>query len=164
MRRAVRLLPLLLLVSGCVVCVAKAAEPRAHYVIVEGYRLPDTRFTPGAVTDATKTAVCGTKWSQDERHVTLSMKKAVCALYGAHKCPNRELWEVDHIVPRELGGADLFENLFPQPLGQARLKDRLENRLHREVCAGAISLHAAQIEIMTSWWAAFKKRFVEGKR
>jgi hypothetical protein len=47
MRFLLLLLPLLIL-SGCVVCVAHAAEPVAHYVVVEGYRLPDPAVTPGA--------------------------------------------------------------------------------------------------------------------
>lgn len=130
----------------------------AQYVIIDGYRLPDPAFTPGEATALTQTAVCDTKWSRDERHVTLKMKRAVCALYGAERCPGKE-WEVDHLISRELGGADTAANLFPQPIAQARLKDRLENRLHREVCSGAISLEAAQMEIRTNWVKAYKARF-----
>ncbi len=164
MRRAIKLLPLLLVLSsGCVVCVAHAAEPQAQYVIVEGMRLSDPRFTPGEARPLAENAVCATKWGKDERHVTLKMKRTVCGLYGETEgCPGRG-FEVDHLISRELGGADTIANLFPQPIGQARLKDRLENRLHREVCAGAISLHAAQIEIAKNWWTAFKKRFGEDK-
>lgn len=157
MRFLLLLLPLLIL-SGCVVCVAHAAEPVAHYVIVEGYRLPDPVVTPGATVPMTQSALCATKWGKDVRHVTLSMKKAVCAQYGATSCPGKQ-WELDHVVSRELGGADAIANLFPQPIGQARLKDRLENLLHRQVCAGTLTLAAAQKEIRTNWWAAYKKRF-----
>jgi putative intracellular protease/amidase len=53
-------------------------------------------------------------------------------------------------VPRELGGADDERNLWPQPLAEARVKDRQENALHRAVCAGTVTLAAAQAQ-MRQW-------------
>jgi hypothetical protein len=45
--------------------------------------------------------------------------------------------EIDHLISRELGGADDVKNFWPQPYGthawNAVLKDRVENRLHKEV-------------------------------
>jgi hypothetical protein len=42
--------------------------------------------------------------------------------------------EIDHLISRELGGADEVANLWPQSYGgqpwNAVLKDKLENRLH----------------------------------
>lgn len=65
---------------------------------------------------------------------------------------NSSRTELDHLISLELGGApDDPRNLFPEPyagkLG-AGAKDALENRLHTEVCAGAIKLRAAQVEIV----------------
>jgi hypothetical protein len=68
---------------------------------------------------------------------------------------------VDHLISRELGGADAVENLWPQPYTQhpgAHEKDWLENRLHDEVCAGKITLQDAQQEIKEDWYAAYLKR------
>jgi hypothetical protein len=63
---------------------------------------------------------------------------------------NRGDYEVDHRVPRELAGADVFVNLQLQLWPIARRKDREENRLHRAVCAGAVSLADAQQQ-MREW-------------
>ena len=56
--------------------------------------------------------------------------------------------EIDHLISRELGGADEINNLWPQAYGtspwNAVLKDTLENRLHKELCAGKISLKKAR--------------------
>jgi hypothetical protein len=56
---------------------------------------------------------------------------------------------------------DTPANLWPQPYTQhpgAHEKDWLENRLHKEVCNGDITLEGAQEEIKTDWYAAYLKR------
>jgi hypothetical protein len=75
-------------------------------------------------------------------------------------------YELDHLVSLELGGnpespANLWmepwerkgARLAPLGLG-AESKDVVENRLHREVCAGTISLAAAQHQIANDWMSA----------
>ena len=94
--------------------------------------------------------VCHTRWGHDRRHVTLAMKMTVAKRYGVLRTQWRR-YEFDHLIPRELGGADDIENLWPQPLAEARAKDRIENRLHRAVCAGMLTLPEAQGRIVT-WW------------
>lgn len=138
--------------------------------------MPDSSITKGAVRLHSKTTVCRTKWGKDERHVTDKMKQTVYQQYGtapgegvcAFKThtgksgkPVKEGCEVDHLISRELGGDDKVENLWPQPYTQnpgAHEKDWLENELHKEVCAGTITLTAAQNEIKTDWYSAYKKR------
>lgn len=115
--------------------------------------LPNPQLTPGAIRpELTTRTICLTKWGQDERLVTEAMKLQVFHSYGFAKgnldsrCP----CEIDHLVSRELGGADTISNLWPQPYRgrwNAHLKDRLENRLHTELCAGRITLSAAQAAI-----------------
>lgn len=57
-----------------------------------------------------------------------------CVPAGKRTC------EIDHLISRELGGADVMENLWPQAYvtspWKAVLKDKLENQLHKEMCAG----------------------------
>lgn len=87
--------------------------------------------------------VCQTKWGLDARHVSAAMKQQV---FARDRIPwaTRTRYVVDHRVPRELAGADVLVNLWVQPLADAHLKDRDENRLHRAVCAGTLSLAVAQ--------------------
>jgi hypothetical protein len=138
--------------------------------------LPDPSVTKGAIRLRSKEVVCAIKWGKDERHVTSKMKSDVYAAYGTEQgkgiCafkshtgtsgkPVKEGCEIDHLISRELGGDDKPDNLWPQPYTRhpgAHEKDWLENRLHKEVCAGTISLRAAQNEIKADWYAAFLKR------
>ena len=138
--------------------------------------MPDLTVTKGTVALSSKSDVCGKKWGKDARHVTASMKNQVYSEYGTspgkgvcalktHTGKNgqsvKEGCEVDHLISRELGGADSVDNLWPQPYTQhpgAHEKDWLENQLHKEVCAGTITLEDAQQEIKIDWYAAYTKR------
>lgn len=109
--------------------------------------LVNLHLTPGMARPLSKADICSTTWGKDVRHVTLSMKKQVFAAYGI-PWGQHSLYEVDHLIPRELGGADDVRNLWPELWPDAHTKDHEENRLHRAVCAGTISLKSAQDEMI----------------
>jgi len=134
--------------------------------------LPDSQMTPGlARSGLSEQTICATKWGQDARHVTQAMKDKVFSEYGltGNDDPacvpdaHGRHCEIDHLISRELGGADDVRNLWPQPYGtepwNAARKDRLENRLHKEVCAGRLSLTAARKEISTDWRKPYVQYF-----
>lgn len=132
-----------------------------------GANLPDHAKTPGVVDPAmTADILCAKKFTtRDTRNVSAAMKREVYAHYrmmnhkGACKRSKRGC-EVDHLISLELGGANHIGNLWPQPFGKswgAEIKDRLENAMHRLVCAGQITLEQAQQEISTDWIAAYRK-------
>jgi hypothetical protein len=57
-------------------------------------------------------------------------------------------YEEDHFIPLELGGHPTDpRNLWPQPIAQAKRKDQWELSLNRTVCAGRMTLGAAQHKI-----------------
>jgi hypothetical protein len=67
-------------------------------------------------------------------------------------------YEVDHLIPLELGGSNDLKNLWPEPAAPKpgfHEKDSLENKLHELVCAGSLELGAAQHAIATNWWLAY---------
>jgi len=115
--------------------------------------------------------VCSTKWGRDARKVTAAMKQQAFENYGLtgntdKACTpdkNGRRCEIDHLVPRQLGGADDVKNLWPQPYGgepwNAVRKDRVENRLQKEVCAGRMSLRKAQQEISRDYRIPFRRYF-----
>lgn len=133
--------------------------------IVDGTaNLPTLALTPGLTRPLSTHAVCTVKWGRDVRHVTLAMKKQVFAAYGIPWSEHAK-YEVDHLISRELAGADDVRNLWPQSWKgewNAHMKDRLENRLHVLVCSGQMTLGAAQDAIKTDWTTAFA-RYVEAK-
>jgi hypothetical protein len=134
--------------------------------------LPDPKLTPGAATDVTAAELCAKEYhTRDVRSVTAAMKREVFARYGLTDNKDKACkpdkhgrrCEVDHLVSLELGGANAIENLWPQPFGtkpwNAQLKDKVENRLHKEVCAGAIALEQAQQEISSDYRIPYVRYF-----
>lgn len=118
-------------------------------LLLAALALPDRVMTPGLVRPLTLETICTTKWGRDRRHVTTAMRRQLFVHYGKRWSTHRN-YEVDHLVPRELGGADDLRNLWPQPWPDARRKDREENRLHKAVCAGTMALPDAQ-EAIRRW-------------
>ncbi len=109
-----------------------------------------SHLTPGAVRhELSVKEICATVWGHDRRHVSMAMKRRVAKAYGV-RWEDHTKYEFDHLIPRELGGADADENIWPQPWKDAHAKDKVENFLHRQVCSGALSLTKAQ-EQMRSW-------------
>ncbi len=141
-----RLLSVLFFLSACVG--ATPATPSTEHV-PRDFARPDLVLTPGVVRPMTTAEVCSTHWSLDRRFVTEAMKRQVAAAYGV-AWADRQHYEFDHLIPRELAGADDVKNLWPQMISEALIKDRRENQLHVAVCAGTMPLRAAQEE-MRQW-------------
>ena len=124
---------------------------------------PDPTLTPGEWrTDLSREQICATHWGHDARHVSAAMKRKVFAAYGYARgnhdprCP----CEIDHRVPRELGGADTLRNLWPQSyrgVMNARDKDRLEDYAHHAVCDGSMALATARAWFMGDWRVAYRR-------
>lgn len=110
---------------------------------------PNPNDTPGETRGWTKARICATRWGLDRRHVTTTMRREVFARYGVAWAA-RGQYEVDHLIPRELGGADVVANLWPERWPDAKVKDQHEHYLHREVCAGRLALEIAQ-SAMAHW-------------
>ena len=126
--------------------------------------LPDPVCTPGAVfKEVTADDVCRHGYTAEVRHVTDATRRKVFALYGVISHP-RGVYEVDHHIPLELGGSNAIANLWPEPaepLPGFHQKDRVENYLHREVCAGRMRLEEAQRRIAKDWRAIYRQIYGE---
>jgi hypothetical protein len=158
-----RLLTLIVLASTAFASLARGAD------------IPDSAKTPGVHrADVSDAAICRTKWGVDARHVSAAMKAQVFQEYGFTgnddpKCvpdARGRRCEIDHLISRELGGADEVGNLWPQPYGttpwNAQLKDKLENRLHKEACEKhSITLTQARKMIRDDWRVAYRKYYGE---
>ena len=92
---------------------------------------------------------------------------ATYTVVGEHLPGTVADYELDHLIALEIGGnPEDPKNLWMEPwerrgpdhlaaVGQgAESKDVVENRLHREVCAGTVTLPDAQHEIASDWATA----------
>lgn len=119
-----------------------------------GVQHPIARYTPGTVALGIGLAdLCphlSPAWAGARRTLDAADRRLTLARYGVPA--GVPVAEVDHLVPRELGGADTVTNLWPQlHHDQDQRKDRLENDLHAQVCAGRLELAEAQQRARTFW-------------
>jgi hypothetical protein len=86
------------------------------------------------------------------------------AEYGLPPGPHPD-FDVDHLIPLCLRGADSDANLWPQPRPSlepewsAERTDDVEHRLCQMVCACELDVAEAQKEISQDWPASYRKRF-----
>jgi hypothetical protein len=131
---------------------------------------PDPVRTPGAANpditqDDIDQTICNPEWStrsiRPPVNYTNRLKFEQIEEYGDSDTNPRD-YEEDHLIPLELGGNPTDpRNLWPEPYetsisdGGARSKDKVENYLHREVCASDLTLEEAQREIASDWYHVY---------
>ncbi|HET9172767.1 MAG TPA: hypothetical protein VFN97_25295 [Actinospica sp.] len=120
---------------------------------------PDPTCTPGAIDPAVTqaniaTTICTSGYTAKVRppaSATDRLKKQEYKSYGIASGTTSEL---DHLVSLELGGANDAANLWPEVGSIPNPKDKVENDLHRAVCAKKVTLAAAQQAIASDWLTA----------
>lgn len=138
-------------------------------VLGAGIILPNRSRTPGATNPVVTQAsigqtICVVGWTSTIRpssSVTTAIKvKQLASGYAYNGDTARGDYEEDHLISLELGGSPSAEaNLWPEPYNVAegaRVKDRIENKLHDLVCQGQLTLRAAQTAIASDWWHAYE--------
>jgi hypothetical protein len=125
----------------------------------DGVVLPDSSITPGAFfPDVDATAICELHYTQGIRQPRYNNKVEAFANYGV-SIHDRDIYQVDHLVPVSLGGNNDEDNLWPQPyddVAGAEQKDLLERQLRGLVCSHKLGLADAQKAIATDWWKAYQ--------
>ena len=110
--------------------------------------LPDPKLTPGRVA----------RNSKDQNGVTEEMERHVFDLYHI-PWRRRPEFKVDRLIPRELGGADTIDNLWPQSVHikpyNAQRKELLTECLLAQIASGEMTLAQAQNEISEDWISCF---------
>jgi hypothetical protein len=115
-----------------------------------------------AVTQATlATTVCVPGYTATVRppaSYTTALKRRQLAAFGFKVLLSSV--EEDHRVPLRIGGAPRDpRNLWPEPwAGQhnAHDKDWLEDEVGRRLCAGRLTLKAAQAIFLGDWWPTYE--------
>jgi len=162
---------------------AAATVPR----VGPSYLYPTATLTPGMVNpDITQAniaqTICNPQWSTKSIRPpvsytnTLKQKQITQAKYK-DKTPGH--YEEDHFISLEIGGHPRDpRNLWPEPWGTpaqpltsagpfpahlvgAKAKDAVENRLHKEVCDGTLTLREAQYIIATDWFKYYREKVLK---
>lgn len=127
--------------------------------------LPDPVCTPGAIDprvtqENIHQTICVSGYTRSVRPSTSytgKLEREMIKRYQLNLEPSQT--EFDHLVSLELGGHPTDpRNLFPQPylpVPGALEKDRVENKLHKLICNGQISLRDAQLLIARDWLSAY---------
>jgi len=127
---------------------------------------PDPALAPGVVSSKVTQAnisetICSPKWvakAKPARRYTDTLKKQQIR---AWEYTDRTLknYVEDHVVPLELGGHPTDPgNLWPQSTKlrwNAATKDKLEEYVNREVCAGRMTLKEGQSVFRKGWVEVF---------
>jgi hypothetical protein len=121
---------------------------------------PRAAITPGETRPITIDEVCrNTEAEVVDLNIPEDTRRKVFAAYGI-RAAGRDQFEVDYLITPDLGGTESIRNLWPEPYSarwNARVKDRLEQRLHQLVCSGKLDLATAQHDIAVDWIGAYKK-------
>jgi hypothetical protein len=165
-----------------VALLASALDAQAQHRVGPKHLYPDPVVTPGVVNpDITQAnivdTICNPNWStktirppvsytnklKTQQLVVLKFKDKMAAHY-----------EEDHFISLELGGHPRDpKNLWPERWGTpatpltargpfpshlvgTKSKDAVENALHKEVCAGTLTLDEAQQIIVTDWFKYYR--------
>jgi hypothetical protein len=122
-----------------------------------GYAMPDRTLTPGAATSDISQICPHVNPALEKARPSDAMKARVFAEY--HIPPaEQHLYVIDHDIALSAGGQNVITNLWPQPVTQAKVKDRVEALLHAGVCrkVNPVPLAAAQEAEAVDWVTAPK--------
>jgi len=119
------------------------------YLHSNGFLLPDPKLTPGAVRTIEPEVYCHQR-TGPLRRISAATKDSVYKAFG-WSLKKHPKGEIDHLVPLELGGADVRQNLWFQPAPEFYAKDSVENWARKQVCAGLLNGVWVQELFKTDW-------------
>jgi hypothetical protein len=128
--------------------------------------LPQDALTPGTVNpavaqDSIQKTICRPKWVRGSRPATSYVDRVKQLQIKRSDLADKKLknYVEDFRIPLEVGGGTDPGNLWPQPAGagwSAKVKDKLEVYVQREVCAGHMKLSDAQQVFKKNWIEVFQ--------
>lgn len=133
--------------------------------------LPNKQLTPGEVNanitqENIANTICVPHFTDTIRpssSYTNRLKKVQIAMYKYPSDVDMKDVEEDHLIPLSVGGHPTSSlNLWPQLWDGkygAHQKDKLEQKIHKEVCSGKLSLIEGQKKFSDNWIESYKQYY-----
>jgi len=116
---------------------------------------PDKTHTPGVLCTSSdpdfESFAYSAHVAKCTRNIMDDEKVQVSDWYGGIPKSDWPKYEFDHLIPLCAGGSNSPQNLWPQPIDEAKLKDRVED----EVCRGLREGTLTQEQAVEKVWAWF---------
>lgn len=104
---------------------------------------PNLQITPGLICSAQDPNFSGYDYPEHiarcKRNFGNPEKLKVAQMYGGIPESDWPNYEFDHLIPLCAGGSDDIRNVWPQPIGDAHLKDAIENEICLSMKAGTMT-------------------------
>lgn len=120
---------------------------------------PNGNLTPGFILTMDTDFICNHKYYEIYRNVSDDVKRQVFENYHLSYPPKTQ-YQVDRLIPFELGGSPDIRNLWPQgssPYPGSAEKDKVETYLRNQVCNNTMNLSIAQEAIRKDWIKVYQE-------
>jgi hypothetical protein len=115
---------------------------------------PDPTLTPGKLCTPNDADFTGYRYPAHlaycARDISREEKQRVADAYGGIPQADWHKYEFDHLIPLNAGGSNDISNIWPQPLDEAKEKDKLEEQIYRALSAGTMTQEQA-VQKIQDW-------------
>ena len=115
---------------------------------------PDPKLTPGELCTPSNSDFTGYRYAAHvaycKRNVTQAMKQQIAQAYGGIPESQWSNYEFDHLIPLNAGGDSSIANLWPQPIAEAKEKDKVEQQTYDGLNNGTLT-QAQAIQMIWNW-------------
>ena len=115
---------------------------------------PDPKLTPGELCTPSNKDFTGYRYAAHvaycKRNVTTAMKLQIAKAYGGIPQSEWSNYEFDHLIPLNAGGDSSIANLWPQPIVEAKDKDKTEQQTYDGLNNGSLT-QAQAVQMIWNW-------------
>jgi hypothetical protein len=115
---------------------------------------PDPKLTPGELCTPSNKDFVEYRYPAHiaycKRDVTQQMKQQIAAAYGNIPESEWSNYEFDHLIPLNAGGDSSIANLWPQPIAEAKEKDKVEQQTYDGLKNGTLT-QAQAVQMIWDW-------------
>jgi hypothetical protein len=115
---------------------------------------PNPALTPGELCTPSNKDFTGYRYAAHvaycKRDVTDEMKAQIAKSYGDIPKSDWDNYEFDHLIPLNAGGDSSIANLWPQPIAEAKEKDKVEQQCYDGLNGGTLT-QAQCVQMIWDW-------------